>query len=419
MFKTRIIRRSFSLFNRAQQNTRFAQNAARHGYETVQVQRVRFRKPLFSRSKLIRFTIGASGTYASIGWLDYKLDEIMGPKRETEKVREKRARRDKEKDPDDAGEPLIFLPTGLSREKPRSYYKGSDPEWQEFVKIAPDRVRLQRIRGELVSIVRNGATKNPQYASRLGKINLTAGMDWLEFKFPDGPPAEFERPGIELTEDGIVRKTTRPVNQLIHHRLDHIFMPTAAAKSLYVDAERKLRRSWRDFKVYMGWEEKRKIERLRTTTSLSRLPTNPQAPTSTTASTTPPPSSPTAPTPNSQQPQPPTSVSPPSKESAPSTEPPDPVYERFGLALPKPTALTLDLTTFRQAFHREQHLMNDKLQPPRGTFIVSGLIEIIGDKAKMTLDVFAAYDPKVGKFVMLKPRTRSYTPYSQRPRGGH
>jgi hypothetical protein len=51
-----------------------------------------------------------------------------------------------EEDDDDTEDILLFLPTGLSRPGPKTFYKGSDPEWQEFKKLATDRPRVERIR---------------------------------------------------------------------------------------------------------------------------------------------------------------------------------------------------------------------------------------------------------------------------------
>jgi hypothetical protein len=49
---------------------------------------------------------------------------------------------------DEEGEAVLFLPTGFSRPKAKTFWKGSDPEWQEFRKIAQDKERVLRIRGE-------------------------------------------------------------------------------------------------------------------------------------------------------------------------------------------------------------------------------------------------------------------------------
>jgi hypothetical protein len=50
---------------------------------------------------------------------------------------------DEDEETDDA---ILFLPTGFSRPMPQTYYKGSDPEWQEFRKVVVDRPRVDKIR---------------------------------------------------------------------------------------------------------------------------------------------------------------------------------------------------------------------------------------------------------------------------------
>lgn len=306
---------------------------------------------------------------------------------------------------------ILFLPTGFSRAKPQQFYKGSDPEWQEFVRIAPDRQRIDRIRGELVGMIRAIVMKSPQWTMRLGNINPAAGTSWLEFKFPDGPPTEFERPGIEITDELTLRKSTRPVDEDSHRRLSNILFPTAVANSLYADSKGKLGRIWVDFKVYIGWEEP-KESRTQLQQMLASLPPNhPPFGRQPTASTSP--SAPPTPlTGGGLQP------SPSGKEPAPSNGEDSAYYDRFGFGLPKPTALTLDLSTFRHSFVREYRQNGVKPQPPRGTFMVTGLVEVLGDRARITLDVAAAYDPKAGKFVMLGARLRTLTVYRQNPRGG-
>jgi hypothetical protein len=62
-------------------------------------------------------------------------------------------------------------------------------------------------------MMRNFAQKNPTWTARLGPINTKKGKQWIELKFPDGPPVEYERPGLELTEDLEWRKTTRRAYQ--------------------------------------------------------------------------------------------------------------------------------------------------------------------------------------------------------------
>ena len=44
--------------------------------------------------------------------------------------------------PDDA----LFIPLGLAHQRPPTYYKGTDPEWQSFLEFAADQKRSQKVR---------------------------------------------------------------------------------------------------------------------------------------------------------------------------------------------------------------------------------------------------------------------------------
>ena len=112
-----------------------------------------------------------------------------------------------EKLPEDA----IFIPLWWGKERPRKFYKGSDPEWQGYVKFArnPKKVRgvqrrccwcldviarLTRGSGAMALHVQDSISKNPHWTKFLGKpVRLT--RYWLDYDFPRGPPPEFDRPG--------------------------------------------------------------------------------------------------------------------------------------------------------------------------------------------------------------------------------
>lgn len=49
--------------------------------------------------------------------------------------------------PDEIPEDAIFIPLGLTRQRPRTYYKAGDPEWQSFVEYGKDRERQVAVRG--------------------------------------------------------------------------------------------------------------------------------------------------------------------------------------------------------------------------------------------------------------------------------
>lgn len=306
-----------------------------------------------------------------------------------------------EEEEEDEG--LLFFPTGLSRPRSRSFYKGSDPEWQTFVRLAQDRPRVDKIRGELVTMVRDLATKNPKFTFLLGKIDPTKGSIWIEVKFPDGPPLEYERPGIELTEDLTFRKATQVVDPIHHRKLANVLMPTVVANSVYADMKRRLYASWLDLRKYAGFEVKQSLVE----NMFKGLPPPPGMPTPAKQAPVAP-STPGAPAAADAEKQ----AQPPSPSM-----PTNPALEKLGLTLPDPKqAPTMNLAYFRLMLMKNRKPM--AIEPPRGTFIVTGLVEVIGEKAKMTLDITAVYDPNMAKYVMLNSRIRSMTKYKQQPRGG-
>ena len=48
--------------------------------------------------------------------------------------------------PDQMPENAIFIPLGFPRQLPRTFYKGTDPEWQSFMEFSKDKQRSLFIR---------------------------------------------------------------------------------------------------------------------------------------------------------------------------------------------------------------------------------------------------------------------------------
>lgn len=322
-------------------------------------------------------------------------------------------------DDEDYDDAILFLPTGFSRPKPKTFYRGSDPEWQEYRKLAADRPRVEKIRSmrsmqmgcmavtdsqtdELSAMIRSLAKKNPSYVARLGNIDTAKGKSWIELKFPDGPPVEYERPGIELTEDLEWRKATRPVEDLHHQRLSKVLFPTDVSNALYQDTKRKAELSWKSFRSYMGWEDKSEPDTVQGV--IQRVLASPPSPSGPGVSATPAASDSSA------------SAATESKQPAETASPFGSPAKDVGFVLPDPKKLTLDLTQFRQDFRKA--FKPYTMQAPRGTFMVLGIIEVYGDRARMTLNVTAAYDPKQGRYVSLKAGVWNLVDHRQHPRGG-
>tara|TARA_R110002003_G_scaffold59_8_gene5276 strand:- start:2911 stop:3669 length:759 start_codon:yes stop_codon:yes gene_type:complete len=251
-------------------------------------------------------------------------------------------------------------------------------------------------------MVRKIAQQNPSYVARLGKIDTSKGKVWIELKFPDGPPQEYERPGIELTEDLQWRRATRPVDPMHHVRLNRLLVPTEASNALYQDTKRKAALSWKSFRTYMGWEEKSEPDTVQSVVQrvLANPPPAPGSGVSVTPAATDAQSSPAAET----------------KSPAQTTSSLGSHAKALGFVLPEPKQLTLDLSQFRQDFRKAFKPYTS--QPPRGTFLVIGMIEIYGERARLTLNVAASYDPKQGRYVHFGLAVWNLVDHRQHPKGG-
>lgn len=51
--------------------------------------------------------------------------------------------------PETMPEDAIFIPLGLARQRPETYYKATDPEWQSFIEYRKDREREPAIKSTL------------------------------------------------------------------------------------------------------------------------------------------------------------------------------------------------------------------------------------------------------------------------------
>lgn len=310
---------------------------------------------------------------------------------------------DEAEDEEEEEEALLFFPTGFSRARPRTYYKGSDPEWQAFIRVTKDPRQMQKIRSDLVTMTREHFSKMPKMDALLGKIDTTKGATWIDITFPEGPPVEYERPGIVLTEDLTLRKGVQSVDSRHHEKLANVLMPTAVADSVYSDMKRRLHYQWLGLKRYAGFEVKQSpVENM-----MRGLPSPPSKATSATQPTV---GSTTLGAPTAADAE---------KQAQPLTPSAPTIGTLTNLAaiLPDPEqAPTMKLSHLRNMMRR--HRKHVDHTPPRGTILVTGLIELIGNRAKLVLDVTACYDPSMARYVRVDIDIRSAKRAKQGPRGG-
>ena len=78
--------------------------------------------------------------------------------------------------------------------------------------------------------------------------------------------------------------------------------------------------------------------------------------------------------------------------------------------------MTFALAAFKRNLARKWKSNN--LPAPRGTCVISGLVELVGPKGTCVLEVSAAYHPGENRFVSLGLAVRRAQPKQQAPRGG-
>ncbi|KAK4952401.1 hypothetical protein LTR10_009207 [Elasticomyces elasticus] len=296
-----------------------------------------------------------------------------------------------------ADESSTFIPFTWPKPLPRTFYKGSDPEWKEFIKVAQNKPRHKDLQSELVRLVFSGSIKHPTVSAALGP-NPKVGKYWLDISFPDAPPPEYVRTGIEVGE-GYVAWSKQKVSQENRFRWARVVWPEAAARSLWVGGKTLWDVEFRRVKQAMGWEgrdpnsveekyrlavlmmEKRELQkqgRGRATGRTAQVGEGGAAPprsgeggatTSEGADTvvTTPPGPGTAADPHQ------------SLTSTPPPPPPDPNAKWWQIPTPPipeaiPIALHVATATLSKSW-----LPQKPLEPPRGSFVVQGLVEVKGE----------------------------------------
>jgi hypothetical protein len=87
----------------------------------------------------------------------------------------------------------FFIPlVGTTKQLKPVPYRGTDPEWKEFIKFSKDQKQAQNVRDELAAFVQGVASKHPILTVRCGK-EMKLRRYWLDVDFQHTAPPEFER----------------------------------------------------------------------------------------------------------------------------------------------------------------------------------------------------------------------------------
>ncbi|KAK6582143.1 hypothetical protein PZA11_005840 [Diplocarpon coronariae] len=292
---------------------------------------------------------------------------------------------------EEAHKPLFIPFPGTTKQLKPVPYRGSDPEWQEFVKFSKDKKLAQKVRDELAAIVQSAASKHPVLTVRCGK-RMVLRRYWLDVDFPQFAPAGFERKGIEIGDDYIEWRT-QPVESQVALRIKQCLWPSALAQS-----------SWSFIKVMVVDDMKHLARMLgfrsgtppapldQVLTRRQQLLKGSQAPQLATEDNT--------------RAQTTAVATPPKGLTAGSSEKPALMgkgpeeLEVGSAAMALHAHLVKPMMAFRTKFSQTWRPAPDF--PPRGSILVSGMVELDAPKAWLVFDVRASWDPK----------TRAYDPRS-------
>ncbi|KAF4555968.1 Hypothetical protein D9617_2g059340 [Elsinoe fawcettii] len=311
-----------------------------------------------------------------------------------------------------------FIPVMPARQLPREFYKGTDPEWQEYKKIAPDKEKVQKIFKELANIIGQGLAQLPSTAKIMGK-DTKVRRYWLDVDFPYGPPQEYVRKGLEIGH-AYVALSEQVISQQQYERQSRILWPSATLSSVYAfyntlwsfQAKRIKEALGINTKPEPGTPEHRVDHMLRMVQAheAAQAAKNQAM--------------------GKAQPNlngvDPSAVSP---SSAPQSEgrgkssgmqngTKDKWYlPTLSLGFPgEPAEKTVATLVFANSMRKNSK--SKTKEPPRGHFTVNGVLQASGSRAAMMFEVLAFYDPKAGKFSLIEVSPRSIKEWKQAPKGG-
>ncbi|MCJ1262164.1 hypothetical protein MMC22_002034 [Lobaria immixta] len=310
--------------------------------------------------------------------------------------------------PEAIPEDALFIPLGFVRQRRSSYYKGTDPEWVSFVEFCRDRKRNELIRDELAGLVAQHTANMRTFQKALG-MPIYIRKHWLDVDFPDRAPPEYERRGLEITGDYIAL-VTRPVSAREYYRLQTILWPTSMATSLWATYRLLISLRLARIKDYLNIKSEQENVNPNLSSSFfdfrrlaNQKPETQPSPGVEGAS----PAVPGRVTPAE-------SASKTSSKRAPSNStnalPPMP-------SLPEPGEdMSIAMKTFRRTLAKTWK--GPDIPAERGTFLISGLLQVEGSKAVCVLDIQALYHPRESRWVNIVVHVRRLQPRKQIPKGG-
>lgn len=310
-------------------------------------------------------------------------------------------------------------------------YAGKEEEWQSFVAFNNDRDHRNRAKHDLAMLVKRTAENNSQIKRWAKKdIKLELGPNWLIITYPDRPPPEFVKTGIEISDEAISIKTQK-VDTRTKTLVDRVLKPYPLATSSYAFIKAFFKQSTSDVVKLFGYSENNDISTSNPDPDIAKTlkqlearqitdggaATNSASSAASTSSKTDPEASP------SQKPSLPGSTSAPNpataKDGGQSGQEPDkkplikdsiPGFAELANKSQGPWA------AFTQQWKRSWRPL--RYYPPRGCVAIHGMVALESPKGRIYIDVSAWYNPVKKEFHQesMQLGLKAISPTHQSPR---
>lgn len=311
-------------------------------------------------------------------------------------------------------------------------YAGKEEEWQSFVAFNNDRDHRNRAKHDLSMLVKRTAENNSQIKKWAKKdLKLELGPNWLIITYPDRPPPEFVRTGIEFSDEAISIKTQK-VDTRTKTLIDRVLKPYPLATSSYAFIKAFFKQSTSDVVKLFGYSENNDIStsnpdpdiaktlkqlEARQITDGGAATNSPSSAASTTSKTDPEASpSPKSDLPGSASSQTPATA----KDLDQSSQEEQGKKPLLKESIPGYTELANKSqgpwAAFSQQWRRTWRPL--KYFPPRGCVAIHGMIALESPKGRIYIDVSAWYNPIKREFHQesMQLGLKAISPTHQTPR---
>jgi len=309
----------------------------------------------------------------------------------------------------------VFIPFPLTTKRldPQPY-RGLDPEWQEFIRIARDKELQSRLKQNLANGVVMAARKNPVLTLRTG-AEIKIRRYWMDVDYPYFAPPEYEASGIKITDD-YIEWTTQRIESFNAKLLQRVLWPMPMASSFWALGTAVVGHKAAEMARYIGLstsqleqdaagagspgplptshgpQMQKAIDRVRRNST--RSPGEVRDPSSMALDTPLPP-------PSGEKPGP-------GKRRVPASgDNPQPATDKYWGEDKVKAAVSTSFSPW-QVFMKQfgKTWTPIRPEPPRGSVAFSGLVELESNRCWIVIDVLGWYDPKTKEFnnVMMKLR---------------